>query len=72
VVEANKSVPWTKPEDIPFDANGEAPPIEGLYSGDFMVGLGDGSTRLVSKKVSSQTLKAAITRNGGDVLGPDW
>jgi hypothetical protein len=26
----------------------------------------------ISKEVSEKTLRAAITRNGGDRLGPDW
>jgi type II secretory pathway pseudopilin PulG len=37
------------------------------------VGLADGSVRSVNaKKISHATWKAAITPNGGEVLGPDW
>jgi Protein of unknown function (DUF1559) len=36
------------------------------------VGLGDGSVRAVSIKISAETWKAAITPNGGEVLGSDW
>jgi hypothetical protein len=36
------------------------------------VGLGDGSVRFVSSSVSLTTWRAAITRDGGEVLGADW
>jgi hypothetical protein len=32
----------------------------------------DGSVLFISKEVSQATLRAAITRNGHDVLGSDW
>src|SRR5262249_28940310 len=34
--------------------------------------LGDGSVRFVTSKTSLDTWKAAATRAGGEVLGPDW
>jgi hypothetical protein len=36
------------------------------------VGLGDGSVRFVSAGISGTTWWAAITPNGGEVLGQDW
>jgi hypothetical protein len=72
IVEASDSVPWTKPADISFDPDKELPKIGGLAPGGFLAALCDGSTRLVSKKVSKQTLKWAIIANDGQVLGPDW
>jgi type II secretory pathway pseudopilin PulG len=36
------------------------------------VGLGDGSVRGVSVKISETTWKAALTPAGGEVLGADW
>src|SRR5260370_27747207 len=35
-------------------------------------GLADGSVHFVSKKISHETWKAAITPAGGEVLGSDW
>lgn len=72
IVEADNAVPWTKPEDIPFDPNGPLPPLGKHHSRIFLAGLGDGSVRSIPQGVSPATLKAAITRNGNDVLGPDW
>jgi hypothetical protein len=72
VVEASKPVPWTKPEDIPYDPQKPLPKL-GLGSPrGFTVVLADASTYQVSPKVSEKTLRAAITPAAGDVLGPDW
>jgi hypothetical protein len=72
VVEASTAVPWTKPVDVPFNPNGPLPKLGGLFRDGFYVALGDGSTRFISRTISETTLRAAITRNGGEVLGPDW
>jgi hypothetical protein len=37
-----------------------------------LVGLGDGSVRLVNPNVSAATFWTAVTPAGGEVLGPDW
>jgi hypothetical protein len=42
------------------------------YSGGILVGLGDGSVRMVSSGVSGNTWYAAQTTNQGDILGSDW
>ena len=40
---------------------------------DLPVPMADGAVPTVYKeRVSEATLRAAITRDGGDVLGPDW
>jgi len=47
--------------------------IGNFQGGAIVVGLADGSVQLIDvKKLSPATLKAAITRNAGDQLGPDW
>jgi hypothetical protein len=71
-VEAANPVPWTKPEDLPFNPDKPLPKLGGHFSGGFNAGLCDGSVRFVSNKISEKTLKAAITVNGGEVLGSDW
>jgi type II secretory pathway pseudopilin PulG len=42
------------------------------YGTVVLVGLGDGNVRTVSNSISHTTWMAAITPNGGEVLGPDW
>jgi hypothetical protein len=72
IVEASRSVPWTKPEDIPFDPEKELPRIGGLYPFGFLATICDGSVRAVSKSVSKETLRNAINRQDGNPLGSDW
>lgn len=42
------------------------------HSAGILVGLVDGSVRTVSRNVSESTFWAAVTPNGGEVLGNDW
>lgn len=72
VVEAATAVPWTKPDELDFDPIGPLPPLGEHWSGGSMVGMADGSIKMVPSTVSQATLRAAITRDAGDVLGPDW
>ena len=74
VAEAGPAVPWTKPEDIPFDPANPLPDLSGPDgSATFLVVMGDASVRVVDRKqVSDKTLKAAVTPAGGEILGSDW
>ncbi|MBA2227845.1 hypothetical protein [Thermogemmata fonticola] len=42
------------------------------YTHGLLAGLADGSVRMISPQISPQTFWAAVTPNGGEVLGPDW
>jgi len=85
LAEAREAVPWTKPVDLAYEPDQPLPPLGGVFTGrgrfslfgpnrspGFHVALGDGSVRFVGPQVSEATLRAAITRNGGDRLGDDW
>ena len=72
IAEAGDPVPWSAPGDLRWDPNGPLPKLGGLFYGNFNVALGDGSTRYIPKSISQTTLRAAITANGGEILGPDW
>ena len=67
-VEAKRDVPWTKPEDIPFDLNGPLPELGGFMQNGFNAAFADGSVRFISKSMSPTVLKALITRAGGEVI----
>jgi hypothetical protein len=71
-VEASKAVPWTKPEDIPYDPAKKLPKLGLPDFSQVLAVLCDGSTRPIAPGVSERTLHSAITTNGGEVLGPDW
>jgi prepilin-type N-terminal cleavage/methylation domain-containing protein len=46
--------------------------LQGMYAGGIMVGLGDGSVRLVTTSVSQTTWANAVNPADGNVLGSDW
>ncbi|HEY7308173.1 MAG TPA: DUF1559 domain-containing protein, partial [Gemmataceae bacterium] len=73
IVEAEKAVPWTKPEDIDFNPNMPIRPLLSTYfSSGGQAALADGSVKMLTKSISENTLKNAVIRNDGNVLGPDW
>jgi hypothetical protein len=74
LIEDENAIPWAKPGDFVVDFDKKLPKIvsPGLVDA-FNVAMGDGSVRRVNTKSTSETtIKAAFTRSGGEVLGPDW
>ena len=68
VVGANRDIPWTKPEDIPFDPEKDLPKFGGNHQGGFQAVLADGSVRFIAQAIDKMTLKALLTRDGGEVI----
>jgi hypothetical protein len=64
-------VPRTKPEDLAYDPHGPLPDLRGPFRDGFRAAMADGPGRSVRNGTSEPTLRAAITWNGGDTLGPD-
>ena len=58
IVEAKKAVPWTKPEDVPFDAGKLVPKLGGLFEGIFNVAFADGSVRSMPLTIKEEKLRA--------------
>jgi|SRR5262245_6687621 len=73
IAEAAVPVNWMRPEDIDM-RNVDPDEIRaslGNHTGKgTWLGMGDGSTRLLSAEITNATMKAAITPDAGDVLGP--
>jgi hypothetical protein len=77
IVEAKEAVPWTKPDsDIVFDAKFKPDEtsrllrsLGGHFPGGFNTLLLDGSVRFVKESINVVTLRALITRDGGEVIG---
>ncbi len=63
VVEAKRDIPWTKPEDIPFDPEKPLPRLGGFREGNFLAALCDGSVRLVMDTIDKKMLRLLIQRN---------
>ncbi len=65
IVEAGAAVPWTKPEDLAYDADKALPKLGGLLKDGFNVALCDGSVHFIKKKFDEHTMRLLITRNDG-------
>lgn len=65
LVEAEKSVPWTKPEDLPFDPAKDLPKLGAFFDGAFNVLTADGAVSRANKDVDPALLKAAIRMSDG-------
>jgi prepilin-type processing-associated H-X9-DG protein len=72
--ESRRSVPWTKPEDLPFDMN---IPLAGLgshhgyHNNGFNVLFTDGSVRFIKSSINPQALRAILTRDGKEEVSAD-
>jgi hypothetical protein len=72
LIAAGKPVPWTKPENLPYDPKQPLPDLQGVFHDGFWVCTVAHNRRWVKKETSEATLRALITRNGGDRPGDDW
>ena len=67
-VEAKRDIPWTRPEDLPYDGNQPLPSFGGYYAEGFNALICDGSVRFVSKKVEEPILRLLITKADGQPI----
>jgi hypothetical protein len=70
IVEADRDIPWTKPQDIEFQLNQEEMPELGVFPEGWIVGICDGSVRFVQKSINPATFRKLLTRAGGEVIEP--
>ena len=70
LVEAQRKIPWNKPDDIGYEKQGDLPKLGGLSPGGRNVLMGDGSVRFVSDQLDEKVWRAMITRAGGEVVNP--
>jgi hypothetical protein len=67
VVEAKRAIPWTKSEDLTYDAKGLLPPLGGFDPEGFCAAFADASSRFIERaKFNDDTLRAWITPSGGE------
>ena len=71
-VEAGPPVPWTKPEEIPFET-GKPIRLRGLFRDGYRAGTVDGAGyKIIRHDADADLLRASITRNGGESVPPVW
>ena len=71
-VEGAEKVTWSQFNEYKFDPNGPLPALGHPKRETFVAGLADGSVRHIRKTISPTTMKALITRDGGEVIAYDW
>lgn len=67
IAEAEKGVPWTKPDDLEYDGK-NVPKVARVWGGGTLVAFADGSVRLISKKVPDNIWHLLIQRNDGQPI----
>jgi hypothetical protein len=65
-VEAGEPVPWTKPQELLYDPEGALPELRGLFRNGFRACTVRGSYLFIRHDTDEKTLRALITRNGGE------
>ena len=66
IVEAKRSVPWTKPDDIPYAADKPLPKFGGWFDGGFSAAFADGHVEFISAAANKNALRASSTNAGGE------
>jgi hypothetical protein len=70
LVEAGESVPWTRPEDLPFEADKPLPRLGGLFTDGFHAAFCDNSALFIPRAIPEDRLRALITWNGREKVDP--
>lgn len=68
IVEAQRSIPWTKPEDIPYDPAKPLPKLGGYEPNVFEAAFGDGSVHAIAQNIDQGMLRALFTKAGGELI----
>jgi hypothetical protein len=66
IVEAGEAVPWTAPQDIPYDRGKPVPKLGGLFADGFHAAMADGAIRFIPRGTDEAVLRAVITHAGGE------
>ena len=70
VVEAGPelAVPWTRPDDIPFDSSQPLAAMGNLPKDGFWGGFADGAVRRIKPDIKPEVFHALLTPSGGEVI----
>ncbi len=68
-VRSDSAVIWTKPEDVVIDFKKPMLYLKDARDGGFLTLMADGSVRSIANSIKNETLKALVTRAGGETLG---
>lgn len=69
--DAAERVPWQKADELRYSPTGPLPKLGGYFPGGFHAIFGDGVVRFIRDNNSESTLRALITRAGGEIYALD-
>lgn len=72
LVDAKREIPWTKPEDIPYDPDKKIPALGGFQENVFLTAFCDGSVRTIAQSIDEKILRAMITISDGQPIPRDF
>jgi len=68
LVEAKRDIPWTKPEDIPYDPDKPLPELGGYFAGVVNTAFADAAVRGLPSSISEKVLRPLITKADGQAV----
>ena len=71
LVEAKRDIPWTKPEDIPFDPDKPVPPLGGFSKGMFLAAFCDAHVQVLRTDIPQDILRLLILKDDGQPIDSD-
>jgi hypothetical protein len=72
IVDAAEAVPWTQPDEFPYDPDKPLPKLGGRFRGGFSAATADGEVHFVKTSTEEKTLRKAIKIDDGDGPSSDW
>lgn len=66
--DADRAVPWTKPEDLNFDADAPLQGLGHLRPGGFSALFGDGHVQFIGNSIDPAVLRALMTKSGREPI----
>jgi RNA polymerase sigma factor (sigma-70 family) len=70
VVEAGEPVPWTKPQELPYQKDKALPALGGILDGDFCALVADGSVHVMDRNPNARLMHLFIQRSDGITFYP--
>jgi RNA polymerase sigma-70 factor (ECF subfamily) len=68
IAEAAEGVPWTKPDELPYDAKKPLPKLGGMFKDGFYFAMCDGSVHFVRTPINEPEFRLLILPNDGGVV----
>jgi len=68
VIETNRLVPWTKPDDLRWAPGGPLPHVASPHPGGTHILFADGARRFIKVTIDPRILQGLLTINGSEVL----